>query len=153
MFDKRTICFYLWTSIPAVNLFYFFHNKDKLMLVIDVAAFCLPSAAGMFLLPGPNNDILAVRMEQYYEIVEYPHSAIGHRLSATKVYKNNVPSLDWHGLKNFKDFEEFVNVSFFLSKQLNGTKSTGRIYKQILNKKNLLFIHSDSVSLKCSLHV
>lgn len=24
-----------------------------------------------------------------------------------------MPSLDWHGLKNFKDFEEFVNVSFF----------------------------------------
>ena len=47
------------------------------------------------------------------EIVEYPHSAIGHRLSATKVYENNVPSLDWHGLKDFKDFGEFVNVSFF----------------------------------------
>lgn len=67
------------------------------------------------LLPGPNGDILSVGMERYNtEIAEYPHSAIGHRLSATRVYENNVPSLDWHGLKNFKVFEEFVNVSFFI---------------------------------------
>lgn len=58
------------------------------------------------------------------------HGAIGHRLSATKVYENNVPSLDWQGLKNFKDCGEFVNF-FFLYKQLNSTKSTGWIYKQI----------------------
>lgn len=131
-------CLYLWMYIPAVlctfflNL-YFFHNKGKL------------SAAGMFRSPKSERHFKQSGRSNNTEIVEYPHSAIGHRLSATKVYENNVPSLDWHGLKNFKDFHEFVNVSFFLlfflSKKLNSANSTGRIYiyKQIhfSNKKTI----------------
>lgn len=38
------------------------------------------------------------------EIAEPPHGAIGQRLSTTNVYENNVPFVDWHGSKNFKDF-------------------------------------------------
>lgn len=46
---------------------------------------------------------------------EHPHIAIGHRLSTTKVYENNVPPLDWHGLNDFKDFKDVLDVSFFYS--------------------------------------
>lgn len=76
------------------------------------APLCLLSAPGIF---GSLDQAVVLQplgWSNNTEIVEYPHSAIGHRLSATRAYENNVLSLDWHGLKNFKDFEEFVNVSF-----------------------------------------
>lgn len=64
-----------------------------------------------------------------------------------------MPSLDWHDLKNFKDF---LNASLFLLKQLNSTKSTRRIRKQFhFSKENLhdLYLYIQTVSLKCSSHV
>lgn len=136
------IMFVKWTSVFTcgwafllyfVNFVYTFISfvtrikRACPLFVILVAPFCLLSVSGMFCSPGPNKDILAVRME---------HSAIGHRLSATKVYENNVPSLDWHGLKNFKDFEEFVNVSFFYPNSWTAPKAQdGYINKFISPKK------------------
>lgn len=57
--------------------------------------------------------------------------------------------MDWHGLKNFKDFEEFVNVSFFYPNCWTAPKAQdGYINKFISPKQEnttwLLFIHSDS---------
>lgn len=134
-------CFYLWISIPAVlrsisfiSVYLSTHGRRLSFVHYRCSTVLFTVSAWEVFLPGPNNDILAVRWRNITDKAEYPHIAIGHRLSSTKAYENNVLSLDWHGLKNFKDFEEFVNVFFFfffLSKQLNSTESAGRIYKHI----------------------
>lgn len=149
-------CFYLWMSIPAVFCklilhFYFFHNQDKLicpLFITDVAAFCLPSVSGMFSLPGPNDDIFAVRMEQ-----RYWDSWISSQCNWTQVKRNQslweqcaVPGLAW--LKGLQRLWR-VCECFFFSIQTAPKAQDGYINKFI----HILFIHSDSVSLKCSLHV
>lgn len=68
------------------------------LFVTDVAAFCLSSASRMFGSPDQAATFWLSGLSSNTEIAECPHSAIGRRLSATKVYENNVPSLDWHGL-------------------------------------------------------
>lgn len=80
-------------------------------------------------------------------MVEYPHSAIGPRLSTTKVYENNVPSVDWHSLKNFKAFwkvcESFFSLSLVLSpNSWTAPESTGQIYKQIHFSENKIWMTS-----------
>lgn len=96
------------------------------------------TAAGIFCSPDQTVTFEQLAWSNNTEIVKYPQSAIGHRLSATKVYENNVPSLDWHGLKNFKDFEEFVNVSFFYPNSWTAPKAQdGYINKFISQKKTI----------------
>lgn len=141
-------CFYLWIYIPAVLVISFklvflsrWGQTDVSFVRRWRSNVLFTVGDGDVLLSGQNNDILAVGRSNDTEIVEYPHSAIGHRLSATKVYENNVPFLDWHGLKNFKDFQEFVNVSFFLSKLWTAPEAQdGYINKFISPKKNYLYI-------------
>lgn len=105
----KAFIMFKWTSVSTCGwafLLYFCKCtfsfcKDKLVCLVfvtDIAAFCVPTALVMFCSADQTVTFWQLGWSSNTEIVKYPHSAIGHRLSATKAYENNVPSLDWHGL-------------------------------------------------------
>lgn len=100
--DEHSCCI---LYIYFLNVFFFLCPLS----VSNVAGFCLSSASGMFYSPDQTTMFYQLGWSRNTEIAENPHGAIGHRLSATKAYENNV---HWHGQKNFKDCGEFVNFFF-----------------------------------------
>lgn len=92
----------------------FFYNKDRVIFslsVSDVAGFCLSSASGMFYSPDQTTMFYQLGWSSNTEIAENPHGAIGHRLSATKAYENNVLSLGM--AKRTSKTVESLQISFF----------------------------------------
>lgn len=156
--------FVKWTSVSTcgwafllyfvkIILYFCVFFKDKLicpLFVVSVAAFCLPSTSGMFCSPDQTT-FLAVWMEQWYW-----DSWISSQCNWTQVKRNQSlwEQCAFAGLAWLKELQRLRRVcecfySLFLFNQLNSTKSTEWIYKQIHFSKKILHAFYLYIQILC----